>query len=67
MAYWICVQGVSDKRYFSDFRLISVLEVGFYFFHMCFGIRILSPFHLQSCIMSQIWQIYLCKNIKRLG
>ena len=23
--------------------------------------------HNQSCIMSQIWQIYLCKNIKRLG
>ena len=22
---------------------------------------------LQSCIMSQIWQIYLCKNIKKLG
>ena len=23
--------------------------------------------HSQSCEMSQIWQIYLCKNIGRLG
>ena len=22
---------------------------------------------MQSCKMSQIWQIYLCKNIKKLG
>ena len=22
---------------------------------------------LQSCEMSQIWQIYLCKNIEKLG
>ena len=29
--YWY-VQGVSKKRYFSDFCLISVLEVGFCFF-----------------------------------
>ena len=26
------VQGVSKKRYFLGFRLISVLEVGFHFF-----------------------------------
>ena len=35
----------SDKRYFQDFQLISVLEVGFYFFHKSFGIRMLSPIH----------------------
>ena len=23
--------------------------------------------HIQSCKMSQIWQIYLCKNIEKLG
>ena len=34
------------KGTFVIFCLISVLEVGFYFFHMCFGIRISSPFHL---------------------
>ena len=28
----VIVQGVSKKRYFLDFCLISVLEVGFYFF-----------------------------------
>ena len=28
------VQGVSKKRYFSDFHLISVLEVRVYFFHV---------------------------------
>ena len=39
------IQGVSKKRYFSDSRLISVLEVGLYFFHVCFGIRILRQFH----------------------
>ena len=26
------IQGVSKKRYFSDFCLVSVLEDGFYFF-----------------------------------
>ena len=30
------VQGVSKKRYFSDFCLISVLEVVFYFFRYVF-------------------------------
>ena len=26
------IQGVSKKRYFFDFRLIYVLEIGFYFY-----------------------------------
>ena len=30
----------------SNLFLISVLKVIFYFFHMCFGIQVLSPFHL---------------------
>ena len=28
----LVIQGVSKKRYFSDFRLVSVLEIGFYIF-----------------------------------
>ena len=41
------IQGVSKKRYFSDFRLISVLEVRFYFFTCVleseFGARFIKP------------------------
>ena len=42
----------------------------FFRFHfpICFGsVLVGQPRDGQSCIMSQIWQIYLCKNIKRLG
>ena len=40
------IQGVSKKRYFLDF-LSYFSSIGrILLFHMCFGIRILSPFHL---------------------
>ena len=33
----------------------------------CFTIQMQNPTLRQSCEMSQIWQIYLCKNIEKLG
>ena len=52
------------KGNFSNFRLISVLEVGFYFFHMWFGIRISSPFHLATQIIS-LQNLKCAKNAKK--
>ena len=40
------LQGVSKKRYFSDFLSYFSSRGRILLFHMCFGIRILSPFHL---------------------
>ena len=40
------LQGVSKKRYFSDFLSYFSSRGQILLFHMCFGIRILSPFHL---------------------
>ena len=40
------VQGVSKKRYFLDFLSYFSSRGRILLFHMCFGIRILSPFHL---------------------
>ena len=40
------VQGVSKKRYFCDFLSYFSSRGRILLFHMCFGIRILSPFHL---------------------
>ena len=40
------IQGVSKKRYFSDFLSYFSSRGRILLFHMCFGIRILSPFHL---------------------
>ena len=49
------LQGVSKKRYFSDFRLISVLEVGFCFFTCVleseFGARFILPLKLYPFII----------------
>ena len=39
------VQGAPKKIHHSDLYHITVLEIGFYFFHMCFKFIILSPFH----------------------
>ena len=38
----------------SDFRLLCVLKVQFYFFHMWYGIRILSLFHINTQTISII-------------
>ena len=40
------VQGVSKKRYFLDFLSYFSSRCRISLFHMCFGIRISSPFHL---------------------
>ena len=40
------------KRYFSIFHLICVREIGFYLFTSVFGVKILSPFHLVTQIIS---------------
>ena len=40
------IQGVSKKRYFSDLLSYFSSRGRILLFHMCFGIRILSPFHL---------------------
>ena len=40
------VQGVSKKRYFLDFLSYFSSRGRILLFHMCFGIRISSPFHL---------------------
>ena len=40
------IQGVSKKRYFLDFLSYFSSRGRILLFHMCFGIRILSPFHL---------------------
>ena len=40
------LQGVSKKRYFSDFLSYFISRGRILLFHMCFGIRILSLFHL---------------------
>ena len=40
------LQGVSKKRYFSDFLSYFSSKGRILLFHMCFGIRISSPFHL---------------------
>ena len=40
------LQGVSKKRYFLDFLCYFSSRGRILLFHMCFGIRILSPFHL---------------------
>ena len=40
------IQGVSKKRYFSDFLSYFSSRGRIVLFHMCFGIRILSPFQL---------------------
>ena len=40
------LQGVSKKRYFSDFLSYFSSRGQILLFHMCFGIRISSPFHL---------------------
>ena len=40
------LQGVSKKRYFLDFLSYFSSRGRILLFHMCFGIRILSPFHL---------------------
>ena len=42
----ISLQGVSKKRYFSDFLSYFSSKGRILLFHMCFGIRISSPFHL---------------------
>ena len=39
-------QGVSKKRYFWDFLSYFSSRCRILLFHMCFGIRILSPFYL---------------------
>ena len=39
-------QGVSKKRYFWDFLSYFSSRCRILLFHMCFGIRISSPFHL---------------------
>ena len=44
----IQVQGVSTKRYFSDFLSYFSSRGRILLFHMCFGIRISSPFHLAT-------------------
>ena len=40
------IQGVSKKRYFCDFLSYFSSRGRILLFHMCFGIRISSPFHL---------------------
>ena len=40
------IQGVSKKRYFLDFLSYFSSRGRILLFHMCFGIRISSPFHL---------------------
>ena len=40
------LQSVSKKRYFSDFLSYFSSRGRILLFHMCFGIRISSPFHL---------------------
>ena len=40
------LQGVSKKRYFLDFSCYFSSRGRILLFHMCFGIRILSPLHL---------------------
>ena len=40
------IQGVSKKRYFSGFLFYFSSRGQILLFHMCFGIRISSPFHL---------------------
>ena len=47
----VYVQGVSKKRYFLGFRLISVLEVGLCFLACVLESEILSPFHLTTQII----------------
>ena len=44
--YFSNIQGVSKKRYFCDFLSYFSSRGWILVFHMCFGIRILSPFHL---------------------
>ena len=46
------VQGVSKKRYFSDFLSYFSSRGRILLFHVCFGIRILRPFHLVTQIIS---------------
>ena len=49
-AQWLSIeldiQGVSKKRYFCDFLSYFSSRGRILLFHMCFGIRISSPFHL---------------------
>ena len=61
------VQGAPKKMHHSNLYPISVLEVGFYFFffHMCFIIRISSPFHLDIQTMP-ILNLNCVKNAKKL-
>ena len=44
--FTLVLQGVSKKRYFLDFLSYFSSRGRILLFHMCFGIRILSPFHL---------------------
>ena len=46
MPYFCRIQGVSKKRYFLDFLSYFSSRGRILLFHMCFGIRISSPFHL---------------------
>ena len=57
------LQGVSKKRYFSDFLSYFSSRGWILLFHMCFGIRILSPFHLAIQKVS-IQNINCPKNAK---
>ena len=54
-------RGNSDKQ-----NIISLIVLCIFpkcLFNVCFFRKM----HFQSCEMSQIWQIYLCKNIEKLG
>ena len=55
------IQGVSKKRYFLDFLSYFSSRGRILLFHMCFGIRISSPFHLAIQKVS-IQNLYCPKN-----
>ena len=72
------IQGVSKKRYFSDFRLISVLQVRLYFFTCVlesefwarfiqpprvYSFRILSALKKLKCMRKQLFCRFCTLNI----
>ena len=61
------VQGVSKKRYFCDFLSYFSSRGRILLFHMCFGIGILSPFHLaiQKVSMQNLKTVFLCQYRER--
>ena len=61
MLFVFCHRGRSEHYWKSDWHIHKAPNL-----HRQFAIAFVFAF-VRSCKMSQIWQIYLCKNMRRLG